>query len=219
VTGLSTATPTNRDVPFGSVFLSSPLSDDGTGIVDALLVDSEPSSMDFEPGCPGDDYQPAQSPAAVGPAALKSSLLNELPTFNVLTPTQPHAATVVSWATDLEQILEITPREQTPQVYSRRRTQAAKQTTPKKKRKKRKKKEKQPLQMTAAIQAKAEHAHGCACLICASTPGPQRDPEVVDEMAITSPLVQLLSAVFQEIDEAHAQTSSAASPEMCFLLS
>jgi hypothetical protein len=189
-----TTTPTNRDVPSGSVVHSSPHSDE-----------------DFDPGYPGDDHQPAQSPPAGG--SVESSLLKQLPTTNVPSPTKPRTTKTMSWvaaaatptnrevsfgsvflssplSTELVEVPEIPRSEQAQQGHSRRRTQATKQTVPKKQRRRKKKRDraKRPFQMTAVITPKAQHPHGRVGLICVST----LEPQLVDEMPTHSALVHRL---------------------------
>jgi hypothetical protein len=237
---LSTATPTNRDVPSGSVVHSSPHSDD-----------------DSDPGYAGDDHQPAQSPAAGGAATLESSLRTELPPFTVPSPTTSRAPTAESWVADVVPVIEIRPSEQTPQVDSRHRAEAATRAilkTYRTKKEKKREKEKRRRKTSAVVNPNARHPCGGAGLIRVTTPGPVLDSKVGGRMSIHSRSAQRrivgvvatsrsdsdpdemgspaessddvddavddgpTDAVFQPIDEAHVQPVLSASPETCFLL-
>jgi hypothetical protein len=147
---------------------------------------------DFDPRCLGDDHQSTQPPVAVGPAALKPSLLRKLPTCEAPSTTQPRTPEAVRRTAVGVQALGIAPDEETDRICSRRRTQAAKQTTPnpQRRRKKKRDKGKRPLQMPAVVKPKARHPYGGGGLIGASTPGPQLDSDVGDRMAILPRSVQ-----------------------------
>jgi hypothetical protein len=214
---LSTATPPDRDGPPGSIVHSSPQSDD-----------------DFDTGDYDDDHQRVQSPAAVDSAESTSSSLRQLPTSNAPSPMKPRAPTAVRWVAEIVPVLEISPSEQTQQVFSRRRTQAAQQTKPHEQRAKEKTREKakRPRKMSAVIKPNARHpygihfrslqrrnADGVANHMIDSEPDEMGSPPVessaaVDDAMDDEPTV----AVFQSTDEAHAQPLLSASPEMCFLL-